>query len=342
VNRDQQHFYDEYAVALGHHLSGGGESSLTRAYELGRRAVSGGFGVLDLAELHHQIMMDLVRGNPSADDLVQWLDLSGDFLGEALSAYELTHLGFREATDWLRHTIQFATIVCHELRAPLTSIVASTGMLQEILAPRPGSTEAKLLANINAGASRLKMRADSLTDIVGLESGSLRLNLSPVDLRGLITEIHQHFTPQLIQEGMALYPCIEDKLPYLLADRDRLEQVLSNLVDNAIKYGAGGKAIHVKAEVKNNAIQVEVQDFGRGIPVWDRPKLFQEHFRGAQDRQRIQGLGVGLALCHAIVTAHSGKIWVESEEGKGTTFKVQLPLHNPPAAREVSYESASY
>lgn len=342
MNRDQQHFYEEYAAALRHHLSDGGEPSLSRAYELGRRAVAGGFGVLDLAEVHHQAMTDVVRAGQGADDALTCLEFSGDFLRESLSAYEITHLGFREATDQLRHTLQFATIVCHELRAPLTSIMASVGMLQEILAAAPDSMEGKLLANINAGASRLKVRSDSLTDIVGLQSGSLRLNLSPVDLQGLINEVHQHFVPQLIQEGLILKPWVSHQVPVTMADRDRMEQVLSNLVENAIKYGSEGKTINLRVGMKDGAILIEVQDFGRGIPVWDRPKLFQEHFRGEKTRQQIQGLGVGLALCHAIIGAHGGQIWVESEEGYGTTFKVSLPLHAPPVVREEAYESASH
>lgn len=333
---------NEYTIALNAYLLNGGEDARLHAYDLGRRALSQGLGVVGLAALHHQALVETLRRNPDITLDPRLCDAMGEFLEEALSPFEITHRGYREATRSLQKVYSLAAMLCHEIRTPLTSIVASAGLLQEVRQFDAESAESQLLANIREGARILEARTAELVDIVGLVSGSLKLNLAPLRLGPFLREVCQRLEPVVIQAGMQLRANLPDHLPVVRADPMRLEQVIANLVQNAAKYGADGPWVDVRARQINHRLCIEVQDYGRGISSWNRKRLFQPGFRVEDTAQSISGLGLGLALCKQLVEAHGGTIDLANQEGEGALFRIRLPLLQRASARtrrQKAYES---
>ena len=320
---------EQYIAALQDCFLGAGEAALARAYELGRKAVAEGLGPLEWAAIHHEAMMTVLRRRRMRGETTQKIKVATDFFLESLSPFEMTHRGYWEATAMVRQVVQFAAVLSHELRMPLTSVLASADMLREMLSPDPQSTPGNLLANILAGAEALRARMDDLVDIAGFQSGQLSMHVVPVDVGALLRELCQRLEPVVTRVGLRFQSEIPENLPVIQADPRRLEQVVTNLVQNAIKYGSDGGRIDIRARLIEKSVMVEVQDYGNGISPSDQSKLFQLYFRAEQDRKSITGLGIGLALCRQLIETQGGKIWVESEIGKGSSFKFSLPLAGP-------------
>lgn len=318
---------DKYSAALKEYLTRAGEDEhgLLAAYALGRQALAEGLGVLDVVALHHQTMSDLLRQTPREQEIIPILR-AGHFLTEALSSYELTYRGFREATATVQHVITFAAALSHELRTPLTSILASAGMLQELRQTDTDSHEGKLLANILEATKILKKCTDDLTDIAGFLSGTVRLSPVPFHPSPFLKKVCQRLEPVVKRAGISFKAQIPDDLPVINADPGRLEQVLANLVDNAVEYGSSGPSIDVRAGVSGRRLVIEVQDYGKGIAREDQNLLFLPSFRARRDGRRARGLGLGLTICKQIIEAMSGDISIQSEEGKGTLVRLTLPL----------------
>lgn len=316
-------------AALQDCFSGGGEATLARVYELGRRAVAEGLGPLEWAAIHHEAMMTVLPRTLTRGETTQKIKAATDFFLESLSPFEMTHRGYWEATAMVRQVVQSAAVLSHELRNPLTSVLASADMLREMLSLDPQSTPGKLLANILVGAEVLRARMDDLVDIAGFQSGQLSMHVVPVKVGALLRELFQRLEPVVARAGLRFHSVIRKNLPVIQADPRRLEQVVTNLVQNAIKYGSDGGRINIRARLIEKSVMVEVQDYGHGISPSDQSKLFQLYFRAEQDRKSITGLGIGLALCRQLIEAHGGKIWVESEIGKGSSFKFSLPVAGP-------------
>lgn len=326
----------QYRRALRDYLAGAGEAALQRAHELGRRAMADGLGVLDVASMHHASLQAVWQQLPPDREGGRVMKQAGDFLAESLSPFEITHRGYQEANVMLRHTLEFAAVVCHELRTPLTSIQASAGLLQEILTPDPAGNVGRLLANILRGAAALNTRMNDLVDMAGFLSGNLSIHLERVAAGPLLRQICRRSEPELGRAGLELRVNLPDDLPWIQADARRLEQVVSNLIHNAVKFAAEGGRLEVRGREMEGHLLIEVQDFGRGIPLEDQTRLFQPYVRVHPRRQRVPGLGIGLALCRQLVHAHHGRIWVVSEIGKGATFKFTLPLDGTAGSGERS------
>lgn len=318
---------DEYAAAMMFYLKGGGEPALAQAYETGRKAMALGKGVLDMVVIHHQALAQALRETNGSRPVDEIITTAGHFFEEAVSSYEIAHRGFREASDVVRHTLQLGIVLSHELRTPITSILASGGMLQEVLAADADTVEGKLLANIRAGTLTLKARTDELMDTIGFRSGALKLRTESVDLCAVLKQICQRLEPVVRDAELQLRLQVQGEIPAIRVDVQRFEQVVANLVQNAIKYGSDGEFIDVQAEATDGHVMVAVQDYGRGIAPWHRARLFQPYFRADEDAGRVTGMGIGLALCQEIVRNHGGEISVESEKGKGSRFKILLPVH---------------
>ncbi len=320
---------EQYQAALRDYLAGAGESALVRAYELGRRAAADGLGVLEWAAIHHDAMTGVLPRTFTHKELVQGVKAAADFFAESLSSFEITYRGFKEAIAMVRTVVQFAAMLSHELRTPLTSVMLSAEMLQDILPADPTSTPGKLLPIILAGTRALKARTDDLRDMAAFQTGTFSIRMAPLDIRALLSELRQRLEPEVRCAGLRLILALPENLPLLQADPRRLEQVVTNLVQNAIKYGSDGGRINLRARTMEQSVIVEVQDYGKGISLLDQSRLFQLYFRPDQSRERARGLGIGLALSRQLVEAHGGRLWVESEIGKGSTFKFSLPLSWP-------------
>ncbi|HEV8354378.1 MAG TPA: ATP-binding protein [bacterium] len=214
--------------------------------------------------------------------------------------------------------------VSHELRTPLTSI---KGFAETLLggAMADEDTCRRFLAIIDGEADRLVKLVDDLMDLSRLESRRIALELTQVDVGGLVAHTVDKLRP--IAEGAALE--LHETAPrgiIVSADSDRLEQVITNLIDNALKYTPSGGRISVAVTSRNGEVEVAVADTGRGIPADDLPHVFERFYRADRSRTRGSGgTGLGLAIAKHIVEAHGGHISVRSRLDEGTTFVVILP-----------------
>lgn len=325
---------EQYLRTLQDYIAGAGEAALLQAYELGRKAVTDGLGVLEMAALHHEALATILARRVTPEERARIVRAAESFFVESVSPFEITHRGFLEAEVMLWHVLHFANVLCHELRAPLTSIRTSASMLHDVLHPDPKSTVGMLLANVLAGAGALKARTDDLVDLAAFQAGTLTIRPVPVDVGALLREVCQRLEPEVTRAGLKLNLALPEDLPIIQADPARLEQVVSNLLHNAMKYGSDGGRIDLSAAAAAESLIVEVRDYGVGISPSDQSRLFQPYFRVERDRQRIRGLGIGLALCRQLVEAHGGKIWVESDIGRGSIFRFSVRLEGAPGGRK--------
>ncbi len=225
--------------------------------------------------------------------------------------------------EWLR----FIDTLNHELKTPLTSIIAAAGLLAEELQTTADESCQKLSQTIIQNANTLETRLAELMDIVKTGSGKLQLQLEPVDMKSLILGTCMQISPLLQGKGQNLNTDLPDSLPIIHGDGHRLEQVVLNLMNNAIKFTPEGGNISLKVRKQDTGLVIEVHDNGIGIAREEQARLFQPYSRLTADRQSHPGLGLGLALAKQVVELHGGKIWVESEPGKGSTFAFFLPRH---------------
>lgn len=223
--------------------------------------------------------------------------------------------------EWLR----FIDTLAHELKTPLTSIIAAAGLLAEELETTADKSCRKLSQTIIQNANTLETRLAELMDIVKTGSGRLQLQLEPVDMKSLITGTCMQISPLLQNKEQDLKMNLPDSLPIIHGDGPRLEQVMLNLMTNAYKFTPKGGHICLKVHKQDSGLVIEVQDDGIGIPQDKQASLFKPYSRLSSDRQSHPGLGLGLALAKQVVELHGGKIWVNSQPGKGSTFSFFLP-----------------
>jgi signal transduction histidine kinase len=222
---------------------------------------------------------------------------------------------------------QFIDVLAHELRTPLTPIIVSVELVREMLLKAPESIQYKLINNAYSGADSLRSRLEELLDLARYERGAFKLNIQIIETGDFLETTAARYKPALDQKYQQLQVEIQKDLPQILADPSRLEQVLVNLLSNASKYSPENSTITLRASVEDENLLVEIKDHGIGVPPEEQNQLFMPYHRAQQDRQSYPGIGLGLAVCSQIIQAHGGKIWLESERGKGSSFKFTLPIN---------------
>jgi PAS domain S-box-containing protein len=223
----------------------------------------------------------------------------------------------------------FVSIVSHEFRTALTSIQGFSELLRD---EALDDAETRDYADeINRAAQRLGRMINEMLDLDRMESGRQRLARERVDLNGLIAEVVAAARPTAPAHAIRLD--LDPTLPPLSADRDKLTQVLANLMSNAVKYSPDGGEIVVRSRAEGETAHVAIQDQGIGVPPDGLDKLFEPYYRieAGSDRY-VRGTGLGLAISRQIVALHGGRIWPESVLGRGTTFHITLPLAAPTAS----------
>jgi len=222
---------------------------------------------------------------------------------------------------------EFFALVSHELRTPLTSISGYLEiLLEEDEEPLSDHQRRHFLGVIDRNARRLERLVGDLLFVARLEEGRLRLEPAPVDLRRLAAEAIEVAAPMAEHRGITLRLACEP-LPLFLGDPGRLGQSLDNLLSNALKFTPEGGRVDVAIGRRGDRALVEVSDSGLGIPHAEQGRLFERFFRSSTATDRaIPGVGLGLTIVKAIVEGHGGAITVESEEGRGATFRLELPL----------------
>ena len=223
----------------------------------------------------------------------------------------------------MKKRVEFTRAIAHELKTPLTSLLASSDLLASEIDTEPLQTLAR---NIRQGALNLDSRINELLDLVRGEVGMLELKVEMVDLSQLLRDIVDSMKPVASRRGQSLELTLPPSLPAVRADTSRLQQIVTNLLDNALKFTPQGGNVKLGAKKKDNSVVVEVRDTGRGISKDEQQSLFQPYQRPKGESSA--GLGLGLALCKMLVELHGGKIWVKSSVGRGSTFGFSLPLES--------------
>lgn len=214
---------------------------------------------------------------------------------------------------------EFIGIASHELKTPLTSVKLYLEMLNK---NEQEETKRSFIQKARTGVNKLQSLILDLLDVSKIESGQLQLDMKEFNLDELIDECIRD------AQNTSRHTIIREGKPanrFIFADRDRLEQVIINLISNGIKYSSEGKSIIVKTITQGSELIVSIRDFGIGIPESEHKKIFERFYRAKDNNTVISGFGLGLYICSQIIKRHNGKIWVESEED-GSTFYFKLPL----------------
>lgn len=248
-----------------------------------------------------------------------------DDSAEPLAAIVLHDITSQKAEEKAR--VEFISMVSHELRNPLHSL---NGFVKVVLQGRAGeltSLQQDFLQMADTQIEQLKGRIAELLEFNRLKAGRLSLNPQWSDLSLLVRGTINRLSLQAEERGITLVNHVSSELPECWCDSARIGQVVTNLVENAIKATPGTGTITVSSEVHENDVWVRVRDTGVGIPAADLGKIFQRFYRVAKHTNGPDNhLGLGLAICQQIVEGHGGRMWVESEEGVGTCFTFALPL----------------
>jgi signal transduction histidine kinase len=229
----------------------------------------------------------------------------------------------------------FVSHVSHELRTPLTAIKGAVDlMLREVAGPL---TEKQIhyLTRIRSNAQHLAGLINDLLDLSKIESGKIEVKSSRVSLGGLVHEVVETLRPIAVEKAVALDATIPEPSIMVWADRDKINQVLMNLIGNAIMFTPAQGSVTVSASSEGNQrVQVSVSDTGPGVSRHEKEKIFDRFYQIAEvGGAKPKGTGLGLAICKALVELHGGRIWVESEPNRGSIFSFTLPafgLRNAP------------
>lgn len=221
---------------------------------------------------------------------------------------------------------QFLGMAAHDLRNPIGIILSFSGFLREDAAAALNAEQLEFLSTIESSSEFMLSLIDDFLDVTAIESGNLRLDRRPSDPRGLI-EHNVSLNAVLAQKKqikVALH--IEGVLPMLSLDRGKIEQVLNNLISNAVKFSQPGTEVAVSAAAESGGVLITVRDQGPGIPESERSKLFKPFGKtSVRSTAGESSTGLGLAIVRKIVEGHGGVIWVESEVGAGSVFQFTLP-----------------
>jgi signal transduction histidine kinase len=237
---------------------------------------------------------------------------------------------FNEMTGRLQaahqHQVDFVANVSHELRTPLTAVKGLVETLRDGAVDDPQVRD-RFLETVESETDRLIRLVNDLLTLSRADSEVLKLECEPADLGSLAQSVARRLAPRAEDRGVALYVTATADAPLALADPDRIEQVLVNLLDNAIKYSPPNGTVTIAVEERaDGMVQVRVSDEGIGIPTEDLPRIGERFYRADKARSRAEGgSGLGLAIAQALVEAHGGRLWLESKEGKGTVVTFTLP-----------------
>lgn len=209
----------------------------------------------------------------------------------------------------------------HDLKTPLTALVgASTALCGDRLDPRERREFTRMVA---VEAERLNRLVGNLLELTRLEAGTVTVKRVPQAIDEVIGAALYRLEKQL--QGRRIETSVPEDVPLAAFDPVLLEQVFINLLENAVKYTPEGSPIEISVRCEHDHIVVDVADHGPGVPAGEEEKIFERLYRGDADRRTAGGVGLGLTICRAIVTAHDGKIWFENRSGGGARFRFTLP-----------------
>ena len=220
---------------------------------------------------------------------------------------------------------EFFANLSHELRTPLTAMLACSETLMSGAIDDPGN-RTRFVVTLHKHATRMSELISNISDLSAIESGQVELSLNPVRLRRVVTDVVALAESRHGDVDTSFRISIPENI-LVQADRTRLEQILHNLIDNAVKFNRPGGSVTVSAEEKDGYVSVSIEDTGAGIAARDLPRVFERLYRGDKSRSRkTEGAGLGLAIVKHLVHAHGGELSVVSELGQGSRFTFTLPV----------------
>jgi signal transduction histidine kinase len=240
----------------------------------------------------------------------------------------------RQLAEASQHKSQFLANMSHELRTPLNAILGYTELVLDGIYGEPSEKMHGVLKRIEANGRHLLGLINDVLDLSKIEAGQLVLSLEDYSLTNVVQTVYSAVEPLAAEKKLAFKIDVQPNLPAGRADERRLTQVLLNLVGNAIKFTDQGEVL-IKASSENGSFELSVHDTGPGISQADQKKLFQEFQQADNSTTKAKGgTGLGLAISRRIIEMHGGRIWVESELGRGSTFSLTLPIKVEQQARQ--------
>jgi PAS domain S-box-containing protein len=222
---------------------------------------------------------------------------------------------------------EFISVVSHELRTPISSIKGFTDLLLSERSEALSEQQRHFVGIIKENSNRVTVLVDDILDISRIETGRIKLRIEPFDLAKLINAVVDSFRGQMVKKSLELTLDLPPTLPPIRGDEDRVTQILENLINNACKYTREGDHVMVRTQVIGDLVQVDVSDTGIGIAEKDKQHVFERFYRTEQaETHAADGTGLGLSVVKMFVELLGGKVWVDSELNKGSTFSFTLPL----------------
>lgn len=284
-----------------------------------------------LGTLFLAIMKEGGGFSPSHQQLAQtFARLASALLENLRLLHEASEAQALRQADQLK--TDFLSNISHELQTPLASLKASLEFMTPASSGDTGTMQATLIANARRNAERLQKLVSDLIDVARLQNLQLRLQREPLDLRDTVQDAVGTFGPLLSQKDQVIETVVPEKPVIVEGDERRLEQVLINLIMNAHQHSPAGGHMTVTLQDEDDRVVISVADTGSGIAPEEKEHIFQRFYR-ASPEQGHSGLGLGLAIARGLVELHGGRIWVESEPGRGSAFRFSLP-------KEANSESA--
>ena len=350
---------ETYAGALREYLRWQDEETLFEAYEIGRQSLARGHNVLDMVTAHQQSMILILRECESAERARELAGRSVQFCLESLSPFEMTQHGLMDSVTTLNQIAmdlastamalraeaarrrkaekaleekaaelarsnaeleRFAYVASHDLKEPVRNVVAFSTLLREDLGGDLSEAAAEDLSYITAAAERMQALIQDLLTLSRASRGAMKRE--PVALNDCVSQALEALRLRVAETQAQVH---RDPLPEVLGDRTLLTQLYQNLIGNALKFTSTGRPlIEMSAEEENGFWTLGVRDNGIGLKPEYAQQIFSP-FKRLHGMAEFEGSGVGLAICRSCIERHGGKIWVESEPGKGAHFKFTLP-----------------
>ena len=264
---------------------------------------------------------------PQNGEKPRWIRSSGQVYGDSEGKpFRISGLmmDITEQKDENQRKNDFIGMVSHELKTPLTSLSAYIQMLLAKAKKEEDGFAANALEKAKKQVGKMTTIINGFLNVSRLEAGKIHINHQRFDMKELVREVEEEVVPVNTSHHIIFHPVLTT---WVNGDRDKIGQVITNFISNALKYSAPGTTIQISCFAADNASQVSVRDEGMGIADKDLGKLFDRYYRvEGHQMHTVAGFGIGLYLCSEIIERHSGKIWVESTVGKGSTFHFSIPI----------------
>ena len=224
--------------------------------------------------------------------------------------------------------------IVHDVRSPMSAIVGALELLSDSLSDTDNPIIEQALLVAQRSANRVLSLTEELLDIARLQSGRMEIEFENIDLYSLVSELMIEYTALANDNSVIIRNNVPDQIPTIRADQDKLIRIITNLVDNAIKFSPEGGHVIISAESETSQfLTIKITDFGTGVPQDYRAKIFERFVQVPGQRSRRRGTGLGLAFCRLTIDAHGGKIWVDPNPEGGSIFAFNIPIASP---KEVS------